>query len=395
VFAITLAIIAGLIFAWVFKKVLLDKGPKPQQPVERTYKLTVAALNLYDGQPIKQIQVKKISVPKERYDKALADEKKYGKLLEGNQPVGRVAIQSLKAEDPIYESQVKPFKYPVAVPTLVEVGKRAVIVPVPAQNVMVQVDDHVDVIATISNDAFGRGRTGTAVIARDAKCVARFNSTRPGAEPPRKGPRTFTLEVTPYRYALIELAKTVGAQFALSPRGRMGEESSPGAVTPVGGAGAPQDPDVERVTSKDLAALFGITDPVPERVFVIDRFNGIKQLPSLQYHDPRPPETPPVTPLPGKSASGSVSQGNVDTSWQPISSKGQRASAARNGNGNAAAADGSNGQPNVWRRLGTGPLMASAGSRRVANGGGGGGGGRAADSMGFFAPINPNKACKS
>jgi Flp pilus assembly protein CpaB len=401
VFAITLAIIAGLIFAWVFKKVLLDKGPKPAATVEPTYRLTVAATNIYDGQPVKQIQLKKITVTKKQWDEAKEEEKRHGKssLLEGNQAVGRVAKEALKAEKPMYEDQLEPFKYPVAVPSLVEVGKRAVIVPVATENAMVQVGDHVDVVCTMSNAAFGKGRNASAVMARDAKCVARFNSTRTGVEPPRRGKtRTFTLEVTPYRYALIELAKSMGAQFSLSSRGSKGEQSSsPGAVTPVGGSPAPsQDPDVDRVTSQDLAKLFGITDPVPERVFVIDRYNGLKQKPSLQYHDPRPLEVPPA-PLPGKPSG--VSQSNVDSSdkvgqrdvWQPIGSMALASSGGRNRNGNAAASD-STGQPDVWRRLGNGPLMASAGRVGGGNGGGNGGG---AGNIGFGAPINPDKSCKT
>jgi len=395
VFAITLAIIAGLICAWVFKKVLLDKGPKPQQPVEQTFRLMVAGTNLYDGQPIKSTSLKRITVSKQKYDEAVAEGKKHGGLLEGYQAAGRVPFKALPAEKPIFEDQLKPYKYPVAVPSLVAEGKRAVIVPVDSKNVMVQVGDHVDIMCTLANNRLGRGNRATAVIARDAKCVARFNSTAPGAQPPRGNTRTYTLEVTPYRYALIELAKTVGGVFSLSSRGASGGESSPGAAAPVGApAGPTEDPDVELVTTRDLAKLFGITDPVPERVFVIQRFNGLNEKPPLRYHDPRPPETP-VAPLPGKGAGGSsggVSKSNADSAdkmsrtetWQKIggSTTLAAASSRRNGNGNAngGGGNGVGGQPNVWRRLGNGPLLASASTNR-------GGGNAGAGNLGFYAPT--------
>ena len=64
---------------------------------------------------------------------------------------------------------------------------------------------------TLSNDALGMGGQGTAEIAKGAKVVARFGTTRKGAQPTSlTAPRTYTLEVTPYRAALIELAKGMG-----------------------------------------------------------------------------------------------------------------------------------------------------------------------------------------
>src|SRR5947209_20358794 len=61
VFAIALAIVAGLIFAWLFKMILLDR-PKPGKPVDDSVELTVAATNVYDQMEIRTINVKKIRV---------------------------------------------------------------------------------------------------------------------------------------------------------------------------------------------------------------------------------------------------------------------------------------------------------------------------------------------
>jgi hypothetical protein len=52
----------------------------------------------------------------------------------------------------------------------------------------------------------------TAVIARDLRVVARFNLTRAAQPDPTL---TYTLEASPYRHALMELAKGIGATFTL------------------------------------------------------------------------------------------------------------------------------------------------------------------------------------
>ena len=66
VFAITLAILAGLAFAWVAKVVLL--GPKPPAAPPPMAQLTVLAANVMEKQRIDGPYLKTISMPQEQYN---------------------------------------------------------------------------------------------------------------------------------------------------------------------------------------------------------------------------------------------------------------------------------------------------------------------------------------
>ena len=139
----------------------------------------MAAVNLMDKSLILPNQVKTISVSKEEYDRITSNPK----YLRGNQPVNRTTVRSIRAEEPIYDDYLEPLQYPKPVSLKLCPGKRAVIIEVPSKQVMVQVGDHVDVLCTLSNDAFGPGKIATAVIAKDLRVVARFNTTRTYAQP--------------------------------------------------------------------------------------------------------------------------------------------------------------------------------------------------------------------
>jgi Flp pilus assembly protein CpaB len=282
VFAIALAIVAGLIFAWLFKIFLFDK-PKTQKPVDNTRELTVAARNLYDKTEVKSIDVKKIRVSPEDYDKYAKSGKK---LLDGNKPVGRVTIKPVLAEEPFYEEDMYPFAYPESLLKRIRPGMRPVIVTVPAKEAMVQVGDAVDVYLTMSNDALGAGGTGTALVARGAEVVARFGTTRPGAQPVNNTvPREYTLEVTPYRYALIELAKTLGGKFSLGVTRVERDEEGKVALPPEYFT-SEREKSADRVTGYDLRQLFGIVDgPPPIPPFVIEKYVGISEAGARTFPD--------------------------------------------------------------------------------------------------------------
>jgi Flp pilus assembly protein CpaB len=299
VFAIALAIVAGLIFAWLFKMVLLDKKP-PARPVDTSVPVTVAANNIYDKTEIHPVNVKTIRVqPNDpRY---LAWTRSGKRMLTGNQPVGRVTKVPIMAEDPFFDDDLLPFAYPESVRMRIRPGMRAVIVTVPAKEAMVQVDDYVDVYATLSNDALGAGGNGTAEIAAGARVVARFGTTRPGAQPRNlDAPREYTLEVTPYRYALIELAKTVGAKFSLAvaPQATASEEGA--AETFPLRRNDPNDPReqaAERVNGADLAALFGLGGPAPAPPpsWSIEKYVGINRAGEAAYPGYVPPSRIPLS----------------------------------------------------------------------------------------------------
>ena len=307
-----MAIIAGLIFAWLFREVIL-KRPSVQKPVDDTVEVTVAANNIYPDIEIKAVQVKTVKVSKQKRDGWL----KSGKtMLVGNQPVGRVLTPGhpVLAEEPFYAEDLYPFTYPDPVWKKLAPGMRAVVVTVPAKEAMVQANDYVDVFCTLSNDALGTagGGNGTAEIAKGTKVVARFGTTRPGIVPSNpNAPREYTLEVTPYRYALIELAKSAGAKFSLAvaPVSADGERS----VAPAGNdINDPREQRAELVGPADLAALFGIREqqagPPPWQV---EKYVGIHPAGTTTHPGYVPPSrtggngSTPTTPAPTSSGAES------------------------------------------------------------------------------------------
>src|SRR6266851_5112508 len=212
-FGITLAIVAGLVVAASVKLFILDQKPKPVPPPEMR-ELTVAAVNILDKMQIGAGQVKTIQVPLAKYqdwEKRARDNNT--EMLIGKQPVNRTTVLPIPAEEPIFANQLEKMSYPEPVSNRLHDGMRAVIVEVPAHDAMVQVGDQVDVLCTMSADnaTFGKGSTNTAALAKHAAVVARFGTTRTGAQAaPGDRTRSYTLEVTPYRFALIELAKSLG-----------------------------------------------------------------------------------------------------------------------------------------------------------------------------------------
>jgi Flp pilus assembly protein CpaB len=357
VFAIALAIVAGLIFAWLFKIVLLDK-PKTQKQPDDTVEVVIAAGNIYDQTEIKPINTKKVKVPPKQRDAWM----KSGKtLLTGSQPIGRVTRVPIKAEDPFYEEDMVPFNYPESVEKRLAKGMRPVILSIPAKEAMVQLNDYVDVYCTLSNDIFGPGSNGTAQIAKAAKVIARFGTTRPGAQPvTRDVPREYTLEVTPYRFALIELAKSMGAKFSLSvvPQVQEGDK----LVAPPGNdMNDPKEQQADHVTGADLAALFGIGPTVPGPApWEVEKYVGIKHEGKSTY----PGYVPP-------------SRGGNGTSGSPSTSP---ASSPTQGRSKTPAVPVAYTPPASYTPPAYNPTGAVASTQR---------------NFGFKAPVDPNAGCKS
>jgi Flp pilus assembly protein CpaB len=248
------------------------------------------------------LQVKRVSVTKAKYDEYKAEEKSKGPLLVGNQPIGRVSKETLRAEEPIYESQLKELHYPESVSKKLEPGKVASIVEVPTRNTMVQVDDRVDVMCTVtnSNPQLGPTETRTAVMAKNVRVVARFNSTRDAAQPAPGTTRPYTLEVTPYRYGLIELAKSIGGVFALRIHDKSGDSLSGSPA-----AEEEEDPPGDQpVTTEDLARVFGFEPQQAPKYFEVESFNGVAQIPGRHVFQ-QPGAGQPVKPsgglTPGKA----------------------------------------------------------------------------------------------
>jgi Flp pilus assembly protein CpaB len=260
-------------------------------------------------------------------------EKTKGPMLVGNQPINRVTRDTLQAEEPIYESQVKELRYPKPVSEMLEPGKVASIVEVPARNSMVQVDDRVDVMCTLtnSNPQIGPVETRTAVMAKNVRVVARFNSTRDAAQPAPGPLRQYTLELTPYRYGLVELAKSLGGLFAL----RIHDKSDSGVGT-VTAADEEEDPNVSVVTTDDLVKLFGFSAPLPAKYFEVEAFSGVSQIPGRHIYQQPGQSGQPAVPggglrspaAPGGARPGVVPGGVPATGLRSASAAGGAASTA-------------------------------------------------------------------
>ena len=323
IFAIALAIVAGLIFAWLFKMVLLDPKKAPPLPPDTRRDVTIAGVNILPNTPIAPSNIKTIKVSQDQFDAWTKPKpgEKARKLLYGQQPINRVTKKAILAESPIYEDDLEPFEYPVPVSSLIATGKKAVMIKIDPNEAMVQKDDYVDVWATLSNDALGAGGNGSAVIARNAKVVARFGTTAPGARPANsRDPRVYTLEVSPYRFALIELAKASGAKFSLAV-----SHIDPSSETPPV-SDDPTDPpgdQLVRVTGRDLARLFGIGDPTPGTppppAWALERVVGIRHAPTMTFPGYQPRQSGGTVPASyNPSSSGVAPAGLNGTSNQSL-----------------------------------------------------------------------------
>lgn len=301
VFAIALAIVAGLIFAWLFKVVIFDRR-QVKQPVDPTVSVTVTSANIFNNTQLKPINLKTVKVSPETLQRMRND--RGGQMpLTAAQATNRVAKKPILAEMPIFNDDLEEFTYPPSIQTLLEPGKRPAIVEVGARDAMVQLNDHVDLYVTMTNDSFGAGANATALMTKAAKVIARFNTTRPGAQPASPtAPRSYTLQVTPYRYALIELAKTMGAKFSLAVTTVPSEEEKTQLASRESG-----DPAQEVVTPADLANLFGLrpAGPPPPPPFSVERYDGLRLTGARAYPgyttSRTAPTTPAATPIPSLS----------------------------------------------------------------------------------------------
>jgi Flp pilus assembly protein CpaB len=274
-----MAILAGLIFAWVFKVVLL--APKEKQAPPPTYQITVAAVNLRDKMQVFPHQVKTIAVGEEEYQRYSNDPKHRGQpMLKGNQPVYRTTKKSIAAEEPFYEDQLEPFEFTPALSTRLKAGFRAVnmrLAPEHCEGGLIRVKDRVDVLCTMTNEnpILAGGNTATAVIAKGVEVIARNDTTETydaintyNQLGSGDGPKRYTLQATPFRASLIDLARRLEAQFTLVL-----------STDPSSGDDATKDPDIPVVSTAHLAAVFGYVPPPPEKPdWLVEHMVGIKRV---------------------------------------------------------------------------------------------------------------------
>ena len=219
-----------------------------------------------------------------------------------SQAIGRTTREPIFADELIWEDQLEPLHHPS--PVEVAPGMCSVIIDVPARYTMVQVFDYVNVSFTLANDTPNKKfQSATTLLAKGVKVIARFGTTSTDSLPPPGEKRTYTLEVTPYRYKLIETAKSVGGVFDLPVVGHVCEDC------PEPPNFNSQDPKTdEPVTVAELERVFGIVPPRTVPMRQIDIMVGVKKTNSIRYPVPGPSSLPPEKLVPSSfKPAGSLS----------------------------------------------------------------------------------------
>jgi Flp pilus assembly protein CpaB len=275
-FALTLALLLGLgaaataRYAGLFDK----KQPPPAEPPEPAPKVLVAGVPLFENITVTSQMVTVMTLS------SAEDIKKYKQNPDRYLPAApsaahlRIPNHTIAANSILMKSDFKEATMPESLSSRLAPGYRAVNVSVmkdKAAGGVIQVDEYVDVFLTakICVDATCKNPVSrTACIAKGCKVVMKRGTLWPmwGNDPEGK-PIPFTLEVNPYRAALIEYANGVG-QLALIPSQPPAKKGPPFSE-PTSREYADEDMRVEKMNSgeltvgaPDLHRIFGMR-PVP------------------------------------------------------------------------------------------------------------------------------------
>ncbi len=228
---------------------LISTPNKVERPAASdSVRLVVAAANIQAQQEIADADIKTIEVKPDVYQK-LTKSRRHE--LYGAQPVGRIAKVPIFAEQPIFDENCHPFDFDPSVATLLARGKRGVVVEVPTKEACAVVGEYVNLLCTMK-ETTGPAATGpsrTTVIAHGLLVLAPAYVIHSGPQPPPAETRSYTLQASPYRHLLIELARRRGCIFTLSVIAKETEEDIPKSD---------DDPNTELVTEADLDTIFGL-----------------------------------------------------------------------------------------------------------------------------------------
>src|SRR5262245_55809970 len=132
----------------------------------------------------------------------------------------RVAAKNIETDTPITRDLLKEFAKPTALNERLLPDMRAVNLTLPKERSaggLIQVGEWVEVYLTSNIDGEGIKTTRTAVIAPKVRVIAKRDTLWPVyASLPKDKPVEYTMEVNPYRAALIEYSRTKGI-LSMSP----------------------------------------------------------------------------------------------------------------------------------------------------------------------------------
>lgn len=209
---IALAIIIGLGTMFMMRSALSNKGAV--QASNKT-EILVAAANVPAGQFIQQQHLRWQPWSPEHVTEAFV---KKGPDVNGQDMVGAVARQSLRAGEPILKGQLVKSKDRGFLAAVLNAGMRAVAAPI--TNVtgiagFVFPGDRIDLILTHSINAASdektiKQRRASVTIVRDVRVLALDQDSSDQAEGKPKVAKVVTLEVTPKQAEVLTLALQLG-----------------------------------------------------------------------------------------------------------------------------------------------------------------------------------------
>jgi Flp pilus assembly protein CpaB len=314
-FALTVAVLLGLGFAVAAKTFGLfaapPRGPDPVAAKKADILVLAAANNLFKGDLLDAATAVKVRALRPD-ELAHYNSHKEDYLQPNPQMVYlRVASANIETDQPILRSHLQELAKPELLPTRLGKNMRALNLVIPrdrAAGGMITVGEWVDVLVTSTIESpGGTPVTRTACVAPSVRVVAKRNTLWPVFAPlPEGKPLQFTLEVNPYRAALIDYVSTRG-NLLLTPLGAsdqkaleekrlqlvLNDNNKANAGLLLDG---PDDDEADAariaaiikgelaVGEADMARLFSLsTTPPPASNITIERFTGIRALETAHF----------------------------------------------------------------------------------------------------------------
>lgn len=277
-------------FGW-FEKTAQAKEIVPAKP--QTYQILVAADNLYEGIVIdspKKVKVREL-YPSEVRDFE-ANKSKYMPATP-NAAYLRVPVRPIMADTPLTVDLFEPLDIPGGSEERLKPGMRAVNIALPKTRCvggLIRKDDHVDIFLTSKMLTQGEPENAvvrTACIARNCRVIIKRNSlyTTLTTNPDDK-PVNYTLELNPYRAALMEFVQHKGELSMVAIPAPQQKIAAGQYSDPTSKEYADEDERVQgildstyTVSDQDLARIFNIKPPAPKpeepRPIVIRHITGV------------------------------------------------------------------------------------------------------------------------
>jgi Flp pilus assembly protein CpaB len=303
-FALTVAVLIGLGVAIAAKLGGYFSTPPPVEPPAKRPDIMIlaAAHNLFAGDLIDVSGVRVRALKPEEFAHYDKNRDQYLPALQSAAAL-RITRRNIYADEPILKECLQEMARPEALHSRLLPQMRAVNLSLTKEHSaggLIQVGDWVDVFLTSKIDnAQEATTTRTACIIPKVRVIAKRNSLWPIFAPlPDDKPVNFTLEVNPYRAALLEFSRAKGL-LTMAPlpleekhnletrRGKMLESAT--GIRPVHflKAGTPDaNAEDERVagfargelvvSEFDLIRIFGLTTPPPPTAPIsVERIGGI------------------------------------------------------------------------------------------------------------------------